>query len=61
MQTLSVYCFTALNYLPDAQLIGHHQVSMKDCPGFDVIQWAKSIRIAKRNVEIQGREEFGVV
>lgn len=35
---------------PDIVLIGHNQVSSKDCPCFDVYEWGKAIGINEKNL-----------
>lgn len=36
---------------PDIKVIGHNQVSKKDCPCFDVPKWCDEIGIANKNID----------
>lgn len=36
---------------PDIKVIGHNQVSRKDCPSFNVSEWAKIIGISEKNID----------
>ena len=38
-------------FYPDVKLIGHNQVSEKDCPSFYVPTWAESIGISPKNID----------
>ena len=47
---------TAIYYLsrqPWLKLIGHNQVAHKACPSFSVIDWARQIGIADKNIEFK--------
>lgn len=35
------------NRYPEAQIIGHNNISSKDCPSFDVEKWVKDVRLDK--------------
>jgi N-acetylmuramoyl-L-alanine amidase len=41
--------YTVLRH-PDIKVIGHNQISSKDCPSFDVPKWCKSIGLHSKNI-----------
>jgi N-acetylmuramoyl-L-alanine amidase len=50
LEVLEAYVKVFLSRHPDCQVLGHNQVSSKDCPSFNVPEWLESINIPSQNI-----------
>ena len=48
--SLQAYIRETIFHHPEIQVFGHNQVSIKDCPGFDVSGFLEFINIPERNI-----------
>jgi len=49
-RTLEIYVRFMILRHPQIKVIGHNQVSSKDCPGYDVPTWLRDIGIEEKNI-----------
>jgi N-acetylmuramoyl-L-alanine amidase len=54
LDTMEVYAKYMIKRHPLIQVGGHNQFAKKACPSFDVIAWAESIGIPKKNIYYGG-------
>lgn len=50
LETLKQHVEAAILWHPDIKIIGHNQVSSKDCPSFNVPEWLESIGIPSKYI-----------
>ena len=51
METLAAYVKYMILRYPWLKIAGHNQFAAKDCPSFDVPNWARSIGISRKNIK----------
>ncbi len=50
IEALEKYVKQMIKNHPEIKIIGHNQVSAKDCPSFDVPQWLRGICVEPKNI-----------
>lgn len=56
-KTLQLYVLFMILRHPKIKVIGHNEVSTKDCPGFNVAEWLRSICVNEINIGLKDKHK----